>query len=102
MIYGGTTPTHKFTLPIDTENVSRVRVLYSPKGGSPIIVKEIDDCKLESNTISVRLTQEDTLTLDNEKSIGVQLRVLLKDGTALRTKTTYLKTDKCSEEVVIE
>ena len=82
MIYGGTTPTHKFTLPIDTENVSLARVIYASKSGSPLIVKDTDECKLEGNTISVRLTQEDTLALDNEKAVVVQLRVLLKDGTA--------------------
>ena len=102
MIYGGTTPTHKFTLPIDTEDISAVRVLYAPKGGSPIIIKKNDSCELKDNTVSVRLTQEDTLALDNEKVVVVQLRILLNDGTALTSAKYTIKTYECMEEVVIE
>ena len=102
MIYGGTTPTHKFTLPIDTEDVSVVRVLYAPKAGHPILIKTKDSCTLEGNTVSVRLTQEDTLLLDNEKAVVVQLRVLLNDGTALTSAKHTIKTYECMEEVVME
>lgn len=102
MIYGGTTPTHTFALPFETYAVSEVRVLYAPEGGAPLVTKETSDCALSSNSVSVTLTQEDTLKLDNYPRIRVQLRVLMADGTALTTEPKLLPTRACLEERVIE
>lgn len=101
-IFGGTTPTHTFTLPFDTATISEARVLYAPRGSKAIIVKETEDCVMNGSEVSVRLTQEDTLKLDEYSSVYVQLRVLLQDGTALASTVTRVSTYECLEEVVIE
>lgn len=102
MIYGGTTPTHTFTLPFDTYTVSEVRVLYAPEHGKAVVVKETSDCELSGNSLFVTLTQEDTLKLDDYPRIRVQLRLLMSDGTALSTETMLLATRACLEDAVLE
>lgn len=80
----GTTPTHTFNLPLDTALLKSVRIIYA-YNGSPVLVKNTDQCTLEGNTVSVKLTQEDTLSFKNNVLIDIQLRALTKEGDALRS-----------------
>lgn len=75
MMRRGATPTHTFTLPFSTDEVSKVRVVYS-QDNRPIVVKEMEDCAFEGNDVVVELTQEDTLKFDSSKFVDIQLRVL--------------------------
>lgn len=78
----GTTPTHIFTLPFDTEILKDVRITYA-QSNKPIIEKSIGDCTLNGNELSVKLTQEDTLLLDHRRIVEIQLKVITKDRTVL-------------------
>lgn len=71
----GTTPTHIFTLPFDGELITKLNIAYA-QGGRIVLEKELADCHIEGNKISVTLTEDETLLFDSNKAMAeIQLRV---------------------------
>lgn len=81
----GTTPTHLFTLPFDTALIKSIKITYA-HNKIPVLIKQTEDCTLEDHTVTVRLTQEETLLFENNWVVEVQLRVLMNNGDAIRSK----------------
>lgn len=82
----GTTPTHTFELPFDVSLISDLRLSYA-QGDEVIITKKMEDVTLSEQTVTVRLTQEDTLKFDPTKGIlQIQLKVLTTDGDVLSSE----------------
>lgn len=96
----GTTPTHVFTLPFDTEILQNVRVIYS-WGGAEKITKEAFECQLDGNTITVKLTQEDTLKFPEGKLIDIQIRALNKSGDVIASDIMSVHVCRCLDDEVI-
>ena len=69
----GTTPTHTFVLPFDASVIEKVRIIYAQDEEVKLTVCDVS---IEGNTITARLTQEDTLKLECGKFVEVQVRVL--------------------------
>lgn len=80
----GTTPTHIFQIPFDTGLLKEIRVSYA-QGNKVIAEKKTEDCILDGDTISVTLTQEDTLKFKHMKIVEIQLKVLTEDGCVMAT-----------------
>lgn len=96
----GTTPTHIFTLPFDVSLVKAVMVIYAQKD-QEVFTKGTNDCELEGNTISVRLTQEDTLKLKHKNNVQIQIKVLTEANDALVSDIVSVKCGQClSDEVM--
>ena len=85
-MFRGTTPTLRFRIPFDT---SAINVMYITiaQNGEIVLDKEKDDCVLEGETITLRLTQADTLRLTEEYPVEIQMRCRLHDGNALASRT---------------
>lgn len=97
----GTTPTHIFTIPLATDLISCVRIIYA-QNDIVLFEKQTDDCKLGNQTISTSLTQEETLLFDCKYLVQIQLRLLLNDGSALASKVNYIELEKClSDEIIV-
>lgn len=96
----GTTPKHTFHLPICTENIESVRVTYA-QNGAVVLVKNTADCEVGDMTVSVKLTQEDTLNFDANKTVKIQLRVLTKSGDALSTLPYEVPAYECLDGEVL-
>lgn len=90
----GTTPTHTFTLPFETDVVAKVRVLYAQNGKLKIVKTETDATK-EGNTISVKLTQEETFRLHHSFPTEIQIRVLTLSKEAFVSDVFSVPTDQC-------
>ena len=73
----GTTPKHTFTLPFDTDTLSKVRIIYA-QDEIPVLIR--DDATLDGNTVEVKLTQEETLKFNEQKGVEIQLRAITADG----------------------
>ena len=97
----GTTPTHIFTIPISVEDVKKVRVIYA-QNDTKLFCKETEDCVLKENTVSVKLTQEETLLFDCKNCVEIQLRVLTNDDVALASFPMQVGVSRCLEDEVIE
>ena len=96
----GTTPTHTFTLPFDSSVISKVRILYS-QNDELVFAKSDADATMDTNTISVVLSQQDTLSLDCHRPVDIQLRVLTKGGEALASDIIREKVDRCLDDEVL-
>lgn len=96
----GTTPTHIFTLSMDTSLLKCIRIVYS-QGDETILVKETADCTIDGNTISVALTQEETFLFDCKKLALIQIRALTLAGEVLATPIMKVEVEKCLDSEVI-
>lgn len=96
----GATPKHTFTIPFDTKNVEKIRVYY--KQGDELKLKKTEaDATMDGNEISVKLTQEDTLSLDCDKKTLIQLRVVTNVGDAFVSDVFTVATGMCLENEVV-
>lgn len=97
----GTTPTHIFTIPIDTSLIKEVRVAYA-QDDVALVIKTTEDCSLADKTITTTLTQEDTFTFDCRKPVQIQLRVLTTGGKVFNSLVEIVGVSKClSNEVLV-
>lgn len=97
----GTTPTHTFTLPFDVDLIKSVRVIYA-QDNQIVFVKNTEDCTLADNTVTVKLTQEETLSFDYKKAVEIQVRVLTADDESLVSGIKCVSVGRCLDEDVIE
>lgn len=96
----GTTPTHTFTIPFDTGVVAKARVLYAQNDAVKIVKKETD-VEMSGNTITVRLTQEETLRLSHKHDTDIQLRIVTKQGDSLVSDIITVSTEQCLSDEVL-
>jgi len=77
-MYRATTPTHTFTLEVQTSTCDEILVTY--KIGDVVLNKHYEDgtlpdgMTLDGKKVIVKLTQEETLMFPAGKSVEVQLR----------------------------
>lgn len=84
----GTTPTIQITInDIDLNEMQNIYVVFEQNGY--ILKKESSVLDIEGNTISVSLSQEETLNF-KEGTCNIQLRMITKGGVAIASpiKTT--------------
>ena len=84
----GTTPTHKFNLPFNTDLIGKVRITYA-QDNKVVLTKEADHETAEENgmtfeeqAIIVNLTQEDTLAISSHVAAQIQMHILTTGGDA--------------------
>lgn len=95
------TPTHYIELPFDTSMVAKARLVYS-QNDVQILVKELSDCQCEGNTLSVRLTQEETALFDCKKMfVEVQLHILTTGNDSIVSDIEKVPVDKCLDNEVL-
>ena len=86
----GTTPENIFKLPFILDDVKSLYVTYS-QGNTVVLDKAIDDVIIDGNTITVKLTQEDTLKFSNAQ-VNIQIRFKTNQGKAMASNiiSTYV------------
>lgn len=97
----GTTPTHTFTLPFDVDMLKEIRVIYA-QGGETIFVRTAAECELNGNTVTIKLTQEETLAFECHKPVRIQVRALTMGGDALASDILEVVPSACLENEVME
>lgn len=74
-MYRGTTPTLTFTLPFAGNQITALNLCFDQQG-EIVLEKSLEDCKVDGNTLQVKLTEEETLLFDSQKvMVDMQLRV---------------------------
>lgn len=83
----GTTPFLAFDLPLLTSLIKSAEIIlkYTDQNKSFLIEKTLEDCEIGEQSLTVKLTQAETLQLPAPATAEVQLRVLLTDDTSLAT-----------------
>lgn len=72
-MYRGTTPTLTFTLPFDSAELTVCSIAFA-QGDTVVLEKTLSDCQRAGRTLSVTLTERDTLRFDCNKNVKIQLR----------------------------
>ena len=103
-MYRATTPTHIFTLPIDTSDCAEIQVSYQQ--GNFKFIKHYQDgvlpqgMTLDGNDVNIYLTQEDTKKFKKGKA-SVQIRVLTVLGKAMASQWMEVSVfDVISEDIL--
>lgn len=96
----GTTPTIQITInDIDLNEMQNIYVVFEQNGY--ILKKESSDLDIEGNTISVSLSQEETLNF-KEGTCNIQLRMITKGGVAIASPIKTTKVYRVLNKEVIK
>lgn len=97
----GTTPTHIFEIPFDSKIIKELKISYA-QHNIIIVEKNIEDCVLDGNSISVKLTQRDTLNFSHKRPVEIQIKVLTVSDTVMATTISEVPVGRVlNEEVLI-
>lgn len=96
----GTTPTLEFALPFEVDLIAEAYVTIS-QNQSVVIDKSLSELTCAGKTLTVKLSQEDTLKLQQSefKTAEVQIRVRMKSGDALASDIMRLHVGRILKEV---
>lgn len=95
----GTTPTNYFNVDLDLTEADAIYITYVQKG-EVVFEKDISDITVEAERLSVKLTQEDTLKLD-EGEIEIQIRAKMSDGTVVASNIVKTTASRVLKDGVI-
>lgn len=98
----GTTPTLEFTLPFDTSLIAEMYVTIA-QGEKTVLEKTLSDCSCSGTSVSLALTQEDTLRLQQQphSRAEMQIRVRTTAGEALASDIMRVYVGRILKEGVI-
>ena len=98
----GTTPTLEFTLPFDTSLIEELYVTIT-QDGVTVLEKKLSDCSCSGSLVSLTLTQEDTLRLEQKlyPKNEMQIRVRTTAGEALASDIMDIHIGRILKEGVI-
>lgn len=91
-MYRGTTPVIEFVLPFDTSLLETCYITFNQNSDN-LFTKELNHCTTNTestNTLYLKLTQEETLSLQCSCDVLVQIRCRLKDGNLLASKPSSI------------
>lgn len=83
----GTTPRLTYRLPFPVADIAESYITVQQRGAT-VLEYALADCEVGEDSISAHLTQTDTLALDPEHTVKIQLRVRTVLGEAMRTEIT--------------
>lgn len=91
----GTTPTHTFEIPVSTDSIDKLEILYAQRD-EPLFIKKKEDCELSGKSIQVTLSQEDTLKFNcSYMWVQIQLRIKTLDGNVSVSDLIVEDLEKC-------
>lgn len=79
-MYRGTTPTLNFIFEYNLENFD-ITAFYLTfmQGSKTILEKELSELEVKENVVTVKLTQEETLSMESNTPIYIQARLKIQD-----------------------
>ena len=96
----GTTPTLEFTLPFDVSTLSEAYITLV-QNGKTVVEKCMTDCKCTDNCMRVRLTQEETLRLNCNRNVEIQIRAKTQVGDVIASNIITASAERILKEEVI-
>ena len=96
VIRRATTPTHPFECDVDLSIMAEIIITYSQRG-IVVLEKRKKDCRIEGNTIFVKLTQEETLEFNPSYKVDIELTFKTLGGDVLKNEDPIIVTVKKSK-----
>lgn len=104
MIIRGTTPIITFTLPFSFDLVDEIWFTMSQRGRE-VLTKEREDMRVDGPEngprVFVKLTQQDTLLLDEKQKVDIQVRIRTTGGDAIASHVARTTVDQILKDGVI-
>ena len=100
MIPRGTTPNQIFNVDADITQAEVVYLTYK-QGNQTVLEKEKDDLDITKDTVSFKMTQEESLIFERNGSISIQIRARFADGIAIKSNIVQTSSDHLLKEGVI-
>lgn len=103
-MYRVTTPTHTFTLPLDTSECNAIQITY--KQGANILTKEYNDgvlppgMTLDDKDVIINLTQAETKAF-SVGTVDVQVRALTNGGKAYASQHFNVSVNRVNNEEIL-
>lgn len=99
----GTTPTNKFRCKkLNTADIKKLEMVYSQKG-EILFEKGTEDVEIvDDHTISVHLTQEETLKFDHEDLVKIQIAILTHSGECRKCRVKRATVEECLKKEVLK
>lgn len=97
----GTTPTHIFTIQQDLSLFKDVIITYF-QDDKAVIEKRLSDCVVQDNSLSLTLSQEETLEFKDDCIVLIQIKGLTTEGKVLATKIQKIPVERILNEEVME
>lgn len=97
----GTTPTITFNLPFAVSLIDKIWVTFSQFNAEVFTIENVG-LEMKDLTISVKLTQEQTLLLNHNFNVDIQLRILTKNSEAMASNIIKTDIGRILKEGVIE
>ena len=96
----GSTPKHTFTLPFETDLIQELKITYS-QNKKIILEKYLADCEVDKNSVSYKLTQEETFLFADGVHVECQVRVLKTTGDVLASNIRIVTVERCLDREVL-
>ena len=97
----GTTPSHFFDAPCDVSLIGKINLLYGQD--DKLLFKKITkDFAIEGQTISTKLTREQSLMFDHNKPAQVHAVIETLGGDVIESPVVTIGVDKLLDDGVIE
>lgn len=101
MMIRGTTPTFTFNLPCAVNMIQNLYITFEDKEGEIVLEKALADCTASESSVSVTLSQEETLRFKERTQIRLQVRALTTEGDAVASKIHKISVKEILKEGVI-
>lgn len=99
-MYRGTTPVLNFKFPFNIDTLQDVYVTFEQKCGVNYD-KTLEDSQVQGDTLTITLSQQDTLRLKHDRPLMIQIRAKTPDGTALASHIITVDVKEILKEGVI-
>ena len=73
-MYRGTTPTLNFQLPLVVSQITKLNIAFS-QNDVVVLEKSLQDVTCSGRTITLKLSEAETLSLNDKKELKLQLRI---------------------------
>jgi hypothetical protein len=95
----GTTPTLTFKIPFEVSMLSNAKVTFLQ--GDIRLEKKLSDFTTTEDSLTIKLTQEETFLFDSDSPIQVQLRVVTIHDDVLASDIFRIFAEQCLDSEVI-
>lgn len=94
-MFRGSTPTHTFVLSENIGTLSNVQITYSQHDVVKV-VKYLSDCTIvDEHTLSLKLTQSETLLLQSGDVVEIQIKALSKGNDVFLSDVMNVGVRRC-------
>ena len=97
----GTTPKHTFTVPFDTELITAVEITYC-QNGEVILQKNTDDCEMQGQSISTKLSQVETFKFQTGANVEIQIRLMDDTKSVFASDIISVSCQRCLSDEVLQ